>query len=68
MFKACHLRIHGELWYNGFSRQRIRWWVRVAEKMILCFGDLNTAVIKCSKQIDSPVVLSRFWLTHQRVS
>lgn len=68
IIKSCSQRINHNIWHKGFERQQICWWVKVAQRMIRFFGDLDTAIQKYPDHLENRPLLSRFWLTHQRVS
>lgn len=67
IIEACRKRIDHRQWVAGYSHSRIRWWVRVARRLLSVFKDLIKAVsqmfLKCPQR--SP--LSRYWLTHPTV-
>ena len=65
--EACQKRIGHQQWVDGYSHSRIRWWVRVARKLIELFGDLFFGIREMLSRFSRPP-LSRFWLTHQTVS
>lgn len=64
---ACEERIRHRKLVAGYSRHRIRWWVRVARKLIDLFGDLVSGIRQMLSRFPPRSPLSRFWLTHQTV-
>lgn len=68
IIEAYEARIQHKRWVTGYSCCRIRWWVRVAGKLILAFKDLTTALFALLKNFPHRAPLSRFWLTHPPVS
>ena len=62
--QACELRITQNQWAPGFSRGRIRWWVRVAQKLLSGFTTLVSAIRKMLEHFPFRAPLSRYWLTH----
>jgi hypothetical protein len=64
---ACRLRIEQCRSTDGFSKSRIRWWVRVARHLLLTFCDLTSGIASLVKKFPDRAPLSRFWLTHPRV-
>lgn len=69
MIGACRLRIEKKEWHKDFQRSRIRWWVRVAQKLIQAFGSLLEGIKTMTQRFfNRAPPLSRVWLTHQTVS
>jgi hypothetical protein len=68
IIEACEARINHNQWVAGYSRHRIRWWVRVAHKIILTFKDLLSGIEKIFSRFPLRAPLSRRWLTHPPVT
>lgn len=67
MIKACQMRIDDHQWMSGYSHCRIRWWVRVARKLIVLFKNLLSGIDQILFKFPFKAPLSRFWLTHPTV-
>ena len=65
--QACEERIGHQRWVSGYSHSRIRWWVRVARKLLALFGDLVSGIRQMLSRFPLRAPLSRFWLAHQPV-
>lgn len=63
--QACQQRIDQTQWVAGYSHSRIRWWVRVARKLIALFGDLIAGIREMLSRFPLQAPLSRCWLAHQ---
>lgn len=67
LIEACQQRIDQKQWVAGYSHSRIRWWVRVARKLIALFGDLLSGIRDMLSRFPLRAPFSRCWLTHQPV-
>lgn len=67
IIQACEERIGHHRWVAGYSHSRIRWWVRVARRLIALFGDLVSGIRQMLSRFLLQAPLSRFWLTHRTV-
>lgn len=63
--KAVNLRLQRHRWQSGYTRQRIRWWVRVAEQRLKSEPGLLDDVTLYDSCLP---VLTRSWLPHPTVS
>lgn len=67
IIEACQKRIDHQQWILGFSHSRIRWWVRVAKKLISLFKNLLSGIQQMFFKFSKRSPLSRYWLTHPTV-
>ena len=67
IIEACQKRIVHRHGMAGYSHSRIRWWVRVARKLIRLFKDLLSGIRQMFSRFPLKAPLSRFWLTHPTV-
>ncbi len=68
LIRSCLMRLKRHRWHPLFKRQRIRWWILSYQRLLTVFNDLKTAIKKCLQQHENRAPLSRWCLTHPRVS
>ena len=62
---AVHLRLEHCRWGPNYTRQRIRWWVRVALQRLKSAADLLHDAALCDSSLPA---FTRCWLPHPSVS
>lgn len=71
IIRTCLRRFQGKFWievHDHFHRQRMRWWVRVAEKIKKVWKNLTEGLRHLAKKFPARAPFSRSWLPHPRVS